>query len=264
MTGGNEEVVRLKVADGIAEIRFNRPRQLNALNRAIAQQFDAILDRTLSDKSIRVVVLAGEGRAFMAGGDLTLFRGAADKPGAARDLIEVIHGSLKRMAAAPQITVASLRGPVAGAGMSLALQADFAIAGDDVTFDLSYAKIGASPDCGASWMLPRLVGTRRALEIALLSRKITSDEALTLGLVNRVVPAANLETETASLAMQLASGPAVAQAWIKRLMRSSFNHTLAEQLDLECTGFATCAGTQDFSAALEAFFDKRRPEFLGH
>lgn len=263
MTDSNEQVVKFKAAEGVAEIRFNRPHQLNALNRAIADQFDAALDRALSDKDIRVVVLTGEGRAFMAGGDLAVFRDAADKAQTARELIEVIHGSLKRLAAAPQIVVASLRGAVAGAGMSLALHADFAIAATDVTFDLSYVKIGTSPDCGATWTLPRLVGARRALEIALSSRTITAEEARSLGIINRVVPTAELETETASLAAQLAAGPAVAHGWIKRLMRGSFNHTLAEQLDLERDGFAACAATQDFSVGLKAFFDRCKPEFQG-
>lgn len=258
-----EPVVRYEAGDGVARICFNRPEQLNALNPEIAELFGAALDEALRDPAVRVIVLSGEGRAFMAGGDLTVFRDATDKPQAARTLVEVVHGSLKRLSAAPQIVVASLRGAVAGAGMSIALGADLAIAADDVTFTMAYAKIGASPDCGATWALPRLVGVRRALETALLSETIGAEEALRVGLVNRVVPAADLEAETAKLASRLAAGPAVAYGWTKRLMRQTFQHTLAEQLDLESDGFASCAGTHDFSAALDAFAAKRRPVFEG-
>lgn len=253
----SEPVVKYEASGGIARIRFNRPRHLNALNAELAEHFAAALDAALGDPAVRVVVLAGEGRAFMAGGDLAMFRGASDKPRTARTVIETVHAALKRLAKAPQLVIASLHGPVAGAGMSVALNADFAIAADDVTFNLAYVKIGASPDCGASWALPRLVGLRRALEIALLSETIGAEEALRLGLVNRVVPAAELEPETAKLAARLAAGPPMAQAGIKRLMHGSFDHAFPEQLDLEAESFAACAGTRDLSEAVAAFFSKR-------
>src|SRR6266851_6452711 len=134
MANDIDAVVVHEVLDGVAHIRFNRPRQLNALNLELAKSFDATLDDVLSDPSVRVIVLSGKGRAFMAGGDLALFRQAADKAGAAKALIEVIHGSLKRLAATPRLVIASLHGAVAGAGMSLALNADLVIAADDVTF----------------------------------------------------------------------------------------------------------------------------------
>lgn len=256
-------VVTYEAAAGVARIRLNRPHQLNALNAAMAAQLADAVNRAIDDADLRVIVLAGEGRAFMAGGDLAVFRAAADKPRVAHDLIGRVHGALQRLDAAPQIVVASLHGAVAGAGMSLALFADLAIAADDATFNLAYARIGASPDCGATWTLPRLVGLRRAMEIALLSETIGAAEALRLGLVNRVVPASELAVETERLASRLAAGPAVAQAHIKRLLRDSLARTLPQQLDAEGDAFAACAGTQDFAEAIDAFFAKRSPRFRG-
>jgi len=258
-----EPAVIFETRGGVAEIRFNRPKQLNALNEEVSALFAKSIDRIAADPGIRVVVLSGEGRAFMAGGDLAMFHTAEDKPAVSRILINDIHESLKRLAELPQITVARLQGAVAGAGMSFALAADLAIAADNVTFNMAYAKIGASPDCGASWALPRLVGTRKALEIALLSEAIPADEALRLGLVNRVVALADLDAEVESLAQRLASGPSVALGNIKRLIRGSFDNSYGDQLDLEGDSFAECAGTADFAGALDAFFGKRKPEFQG-
>lgn len=250
-------------AGGVAEIRFNRPDRLNALDVELAEAFAAAVAQVTADASARVIVISAEGRAFMAGGDLAHFRRAADKPAAAAQLIDPIHAALKTLAEAPQIVIGSVKGAVAGGGMSLALGLDLLVAADDTVFNLAYARVAASPDCGGSWALPRLVGFRKALEIALLSENIDAAEALRLGLVNRVVPRAALEQETARLAARLAAGPAVSSANIKSLMRRSLDRTHGEQLDAEAAGFKTCAATADFAEALDAFFEKRRPTFAG-
>jgi 2-(1,2-epoxy-1,2-dihydrophenyl)acetyl-CoA isomerase len=249
--------------NGVGRIVFNRPRHLNALNLEAAQLFSKAVAAAADDPALRVLVLVGAGRAFIAGGDLTAFHEALDKPSAARALVETVHQAIEGLAVAPFIVVASLHGPVAGAGLSIALAADLAIASDDATFNLAYAQIGTSPDCGATWTLPRLVGPRRALEIALLSDTITARQALDLGLINRIVPAGDLGTETANLATRIATGPAVAHTWIKRLIRQSYASTFPKQLADECDGFVACAATRDFSAALDAFFAKKRPAFEG-
>jgi 2-(1,2-epoxy-1,2-dihydrophenyl)acetyl-CoA isomerase len=255
------EPVLVSSRDGVAEIRFNRPDRLNALDVELARGFAAAVASVSADPAVRVIVVSSEGRAFVAGGDLAHFRRAPDKTAAAAELIDPIHGALKTLAAAPQIVIGSLKGPVAGGGMSLALGLDLLVAADDATFNLAYARVAASPDCGGSWALPRLVGFRRALEIALLSETIDATEALRLGLVNRVVPRAALEDETARLAARLAAGPAVSQATTKALMRRSLDRTHGEQLDAEARGFGECAATADFTEAVDAFFEKRKPVF---
>ncbi len=248
---------------GVTEIRFNRPERLNALDLELAEGFATAVMRATADPATRVIIVSAEGRAFVAGGDLAYFRRATDRPTAAADLIDPVHTALKALAASPKISIGSLKGAAAGAGMSLALGLDFVLAADDITFNFAYARVAVSPDCGGSWALPRLVGFRRALEIALLSETIDAAEALRLGLVNRVVPRAALEDETAKLAARLAAGPAVANASIKGLMRQSFDRDFAGQLDAEARGFAACTATADFAEAVDAFFEKRKPKFVG-
>lgn len=249
--------------DGVAEIRFNRPERLNVLDVESARGFHDAVDRALGDPAVRVIVVAAEGNAFVAGGDLAHFRTSTDKRAAAFDLIDPIHSALKRLAQSPAITLASLKGAVAGGGMSIALSLDLAIAADNCRFNLAYAAIGASPDCGGSWALPRLVGLRRAMEIALLCETVRSEEALRLGLVNRVVPADDLAGETEALARRLAQGAPIAMGRIKSLLRSSWDRPFEAQLDAEGESFGVCALTEDFSGAVDAFFEKRKPQFHG-
>ena len=245
----------------IARIRFNRPGVLNAADSALAGAFRDACLAIAADPAVRVVVLSGEGRAFMAGGDIAQFRD--DSQSVPETLIDPLHEGLMCLSRARAIVVASLHGAVAGAGMSLALGCDLAIAAEGTRFNFAYANLGASCDLGGSWHLPRVVGQRRALEIALLCDTVDSAQALQLGLVNRVVPAAALADETDKLALRLASGAPVAQGIIKRLMRDSFSRDLAGQLEAEREGFATCIATQDFSEAVAAFLAKRPASYQG-
>ena len=256
--------VVLSVADGIASIRFHRPEVLNAIDVSTAICLrDAVFSAT-RDAAVRVIVLSGEGRAFVAGGDLATFRDAGDNaPQAAAELIAPMHEAIEALAAADQPVLASVHGAVAGAGMSLMMAADLAIAADDAVFSLAYVKVAATPDCSASWTLPRLVGLRAAMEIALLAESLNADEAARLGLVNRVVALHTLEAETAALARRLAAAAPLALAGTKRLLREGLDRSLSQQLAAEHAAFVAGAGTQDFREALSAFFDKRKPVFHG-
>jgi 2-(1,2-epoxy-1,2-dihydrophenyl)acetyl-CoA isomerase len=245
----------------IARLQFNRPEALNALDRAAAQDFAHACRDLASDHSVRAVIIAGAGRAFTAGGDLAELR--ADPTGAAIGLIGPMHEAIVLLAEMRAPVIASLHGAVAGAGLSLALACDFAIAADDTRFTLAYVNIGASCDLSGSWTLPRLVGLRKALEIALLGEPFDAAEALRLGLVNRVVPAAELPAQTLALAQRLANGPAQSIAQMKRLMRISFEHDLRGQLDAERAAFLSCAATADFAEGVDAFIAKREPRFGG-
>lgn len=249
--------------EGVAEIRFNRPERLNVLDVETARGFRDAVGKALADDAVHVIVVSSEGRAFVAGGDLIHFHKAADKQAAAAELIGPLHEALKLLAQSPKITLVSLKGAVAGGGMSLALNFDLAVAAADTRFTLAYSAIGASPDCGGSWALPRLVGLRKAMEIALLSDTIGAEEALRLGLVNRVVPLEELEAETARLANRLASGASIALGRIKALLRASAGRSFDAQLDAEAQSFAACTQTEDFNGAIDAFLNKRKPEFHG-
>ena len=214
------EPVLFDVARGVARIRFNRPAALNAINEPMAQAFLAASREIAQRSDVRVVVMSGEGKGFMAGGDVARMVEAKPDAGVVVDaLLDAIEPALLLLAEIPAPVVASVHGAVAGAGLSFMLAADLAIAADDARFALAYSAIGASPDASGSWTLPRVVGVRRALEIALLSDLYTAQEALALGLVNKVVPRAELAAATDALVQRLASGPTQAYGRIKKLVR---------------------------------------------
>jgi 2-(1,2-epoxy-1,2-dihydrophenyl)acetyl-CoA isomerase len=254
------DAVLLDVEDGIASIRVNRPDRLNVLSVEVSEGLRDAVESAVSDASVRVIVLSGEGRSFMAGGDLRHMAGASDRGRAARELIDPIHAALLRLSGSGQITIASVHGPVAGAGLSIAMGLDLAIAAESTVFHFAYSSVAASPDCGGTWALPRLVGYRRALQIALIDDGgIPANRALELGLVSRVVADDNLAVETRRLAERLRDGAPVAQAATKRLFRQALETSFAAQLDAEAEAFEACARTEDFDRALAAFFGGGRP-----
>lgn len=256
--------VLLKVDGPIARIVFNRPKVLNALSVAAAEAFLAACKSVAADASNRVVILAGEGRAFMAGGDISAFEGpAAEVRERVPTIMEPLHEGLEILAGLPQPVIASLQGAVAGAGMSIALSTDLAIAADTAIFTLAYSKLGTSPDGSSSWTLPRLVGLRKAMEIALLSDVYDAPEALRLGLINRIVPAADLASETDKLARRLAEGPTFALGKAKALLRGSLDNSLHDQMEAEAVAFGACIGTKDFAEGVSAFLAKRPATFTG-
>lgn len=261
MSPSDSNEVVLTRDGGIANLTFNRPLAMNALDIPSALAFLRACRSIAADPQVRVVVIRGEGRAFGAGGDLAaLQHGAGD---AALTLIEPMHEAVKLLAALDAPVIASLHGVVAGGSLSLALACDLAIAAEGTRFNMAYANVAASSDVGGSWSLPRMVGLRNALQIALLSDTFDATEALRLGMVNRVVPADRLQEETQALAMRLAAGPTLAYGRMKRLMRESFDNDFATQLDAERDEFRGSTDTRDFKEALEAFFAKRPAVFVG-
>ena len=245
----------------VATLRFNRPEALNAIDVPMANAFLAAVQSIAADPGVRAVVLRGNGRGFMAGGDLATLR--ADPVQGAIDILTPLNAALQLLAQMNAPVIAQVHGAAAGAGLSLVLMADYVIAAEGTRFNLAYINLGTSCDVGASWALPRIVGVRQALEIALLGEAFTADDALRLGLVNRVVPGAELDSATTALAQRLASGPTLAYGAMKRLMRASMDHTLPEQLAAEKGAFVHCAGTEDFRAGVEAFHQRQSPQFVG-
>lgn len=259
------DTVLLSISEGVAEIRFNRPEVLNALNMDLGRAFVSAVDQTLANPFVRAVVISGEGPAFMAGGDLGLFRdaGREERPEICRLLIPPIQDAILRLAESPLPTIACINGATAGAGVSFALMTDLAVAGQSARFNLSYVKVGANPDCGGSHALVRILGLRKAMEIALLSETIDATEALRLGLVNKLVPDSELRAETAAIARRLATSAPLALASTKALLRRAATSSLADQLQAEYEGFTRLSGSEDFGQAVDAFFAKRKPVFFG-
>ncbi|RJL20212.1 enoyl-CoA hydratase/isomerase family protein [Paracoccus siganidrum] len=256
------EPLRLHLDAAVGRIVFDRPQALNAIDQATARAFEAAVVQAL-DAGVRVLTLSGNGRAFMAGGDLAAFRRVEDRAAEAEAIIAPMNRALARLAESDALTVALLHGPVAGAGLSLALAADLALAAESAVLSFAYLKIGAPADCGISWNLPRIVGLRRAAWIAFEGSTVPAGQALDWGLVNRVVPDVALQDEGAGLAARLAGLAPGAAAALKHLLRDSFGRDYATTLKAEKQAFKTCAASADFAEALSAFFDKRPARFTG-
>lgn len=262
------EAILLEVREGIATVTLNRPEVLNALDDDMIAALVEVMTRVEADEAVRCVVLRGAGDHFMAGGDIKGFHGRLAEPPAERGAhfrakIHKLHPAIVAMRRMPKPVIASLRGAAAGFGLSLALATDLAIAAEDAFFTLAYCLIGTSPDGGSSYHLPRIVGLRKAMEIALLGERFDAETAQRLGLVNWVVPADDLEAETAKLAARLAGGPGHALGQTKALLNASFDNPLEAQLALEAESFAACAATQDFAEGVTAFIEKRPAKFQG-
>ena len=245
----------------IATLQFNRPEAMNALDVPNAQALLAAVQGIAQDASVRAVLLKGSGRAFVAGGDLALL--AADPVQGAKALLEPLNQALLLLQNLNAPVIAQVHGAAAGAGLSLMLMCDFVLAAEGSKFNLAYINLGTSCDVGASWALPRLVGLRQALEIAMLGEIFGADEALRLGLVNRVLPAAELEAAAQAFAERLAGGPTLAYGQMRRLLRSGLDHDLATQLRAEAAAFDACARTADMRDGIDAFLNKRKPQFNG-
>ena len=258
------DLVLLDVAEGVARIRFNRPEALNAINEGLARAFLAACESVAGRDDVRVVVLSGEGKGFMAGGDVARMVQEMPRADTVIDaLLDCIDPALLLLANLPAPVVASVHGAVAGAGVGIMLAADLVIAADDTKINLAYTAIGATPDATSTWTLPRIVGLRRSMEIALLSDSYAAMEALALGLLNKVVPRAELGSATDVLARRLASGPTQAYGRIKKLLRGSLDRTMEEQMSLERTAFRESTFTADFKEGTLAFVGKRRARFTG-
>jgi 2-(1,2-epoxy-1,2-dihydrophenyl)acetyl-CoA isomerase len=258
-----QDPVILEEQGAIAVIRLNRPDVLNALDIPLAEALLAAVESVARKPEIRAIVIRGAGRAFCAGGDVGSFRGKDDVSEHVDALIQPFHKALEIMSRLPQPTIAMLHGAVAGAGLSMALACDFAVAADDAKFTLAYARIGASPDGSSTWFLPRVVGLRKAKEIALLADLFDAAEAYRLGLVNRIVPLERLEEEVMALASRLAAGPTAAYGRMKSLLHGSFDATLSQQLEAERQAFRDSTGTEDFAEGVAAFVEKRAARFKG-
>lgn len=249
----------------IALLTLNRPDRLNALNTELGVALAQALDRAAKDTAVRVVVLTGAGRAFCSGGDLAAIRAARDR-GATRDLEPLLragHEMVLRMRTMTQPVIAAVNGPAAGAGMNIALAADIRIASEEASFGQNFAKVGLFPDYGGTYLLTQLVGPARAAEMFYTGDMIDAQTALRLGIVNRVVPAAELAAETRKLAEKIAQGPPIPVRAVKRALFAADHATLERALELEAKQQLECFLSDDCGEGIRAFFEKRPPKFQG-
>lgn len=258
------ENILYAAADGIGTITFNRPKVMNALDPETILAFPGVCERAANDAQARVVVMRGAGPAFLAGGDVASFK--ANLATFSRDIVSLageLHRGILALRRAPKPVIASVHGAVAGAGMSIMMASDLIIAAEGTQFNMAYSRIATSPDGGASWFLPRLVGYQKAMEMLLLAESVDAPAMLAIGAINRVVSAAELEAATLQLAQRLAAGPATAYAETKGLLNSDINQLLAKQLNAEAEAFSRCSAHADFAEGVTAFVEKRRAVFQG-
>ena len=253
------------IEDGVATLTFNRPERMNALSTPIMEGLLHGLPRLAGDPGVRVIVLTGAGRAFCAGGDVKSMaeggeeRSAAEATARLRSRMEVS----RILHELPKPTIAMINGPAAGAGLAFALACDLRIAGASARLVTAFVKVGFSGDFGGSFFLTRLVGTAKARELYFTGRPVDAQEALSLGLVNRVVPDDQLADATMELARSLAQGPQIALSLMKRNLNCAESSGLAELLDLEAANQVLTGRTEDHREAAKAFVEKRAPVFVG-
>ncbi|RJG03316.1 enoyl-CoA hydratase/isomerase family protein [Noviherbaspirillum sedimenti] len=261
--------VLLDVANRVATLTLNRPAQLNALSTEMMEDMLVAVRKLRDLNDVDVVVITGAGEHFMAGGDLKDFAtqfhlGPEERREAFGAVIKkYINPSVEILQSMPQPVIAKVRGACAGFGLSLALGCDLALCSDNAKFTTAYSAIGLPADGGMSRFLPRVVGSRKAMELLLLGERFDAAEALRLGIVNRVVAAAELDAETAALVTRLQNGPRHVYGEIKRLLASSFDDKFELQLQNEAEAFARCSATGDFVEGISAFLEKRKPGFRG-
>jgi 2-(1,2-epoxy-1,2-dihydrophenyl)acetyl-CoA isomerase len=254
------------VKDGVAVLTLNRPDRLNALSGAMLTAMLEALPRLADDPEVGVIVLTGAGRGFCAGGDVKAMAEGREFTGTFEEKAQSLRAAMevsRWLHETPKVTIAMVRGAAAGAGLSLALACDLRVASDTARFATAFARVGYSGDFGGSWYLTQLVGTAKARELYYTADIVDAQQALALGIVNRVVPDARLEDEALALAGRLARGPRVAYRYMKRNFNAAESGSLRDSLDLEAWHHTRCGMTEDHREAAKAFVEKREPVFKG-
>ena len=251
-----------EIADGVATITIDRPEAANSLSMEMCRELMDSSIRVDDDPEVRAVVLRGSGRFFCTGADLRGFPPAGPEMATfVKEMTTYLHAAVSRFTRMDAPLITAVNGTCAGAGMSLALFGDLAVAGESSRFTMAYSRIGLTPDGSSTYFLPRLVGLRRSLELCLTNRMLSAQEALDWGMINRVVADEDLQTEAHALAAQLAAGPTESIGAAKRLYHQSWNDSLESQMEWETRAIAEASRRPEAKEGIQAFFEKRDPVF---
>jgi 2-(1,2-epoxy-1,2-dihydrophenyl)acetyl-CoA isomerase len=255
--------VRYQVSDGVATITLDRPDAMNALDTSTKIALRDRVQEAAGDEGVRAVIVTGAGRAFCVGQDLKEHAtNLRERPEEVWATVADHYGPIAYgLATMDKPVIAAINGIAAGAGASIAFACDFRIASDSAGFNLAFTGIGLSCDTGCSWTLPRLIGTTKAVELLMSPRTVHADEALTLGILHRVVPPEELTDTVADLALQLAAGPTLAYAAVKRSLAYAASHDLAESLAFEAAQMRLTGDSADHHNAVTSFLTKQQPVF---
>ncbi|MEC9347073.1 MAG: enoyl-CoA hydratase-related protein [Pseudomonadota bacterium] len=253
-----------EVTDGVALCTFNRVDAANAMNKPLMEELYDVAVRIDTDPAVRAAVFTGQGKIFSAGGDIRFFKSLGDKlPEFVKRMTLNLHGAISRLHRSDVPVICAVNGAAGGAGFSFAIQGDIVIAGEGSKFVSAYSRLGVSPDGSSTYFLPRLVGTKRALDLMLTNRTLTAAEAMDWGLVDRVVADDKVLDEALKLAREFAGGPTLAYGRIKRLIHQSLNESLETQMENETVGIAESMRSADGREGVAAFLEKRKPVFRG-
>ncbi len=245
-------------------VTLNRPEKLNAINEKMLEELGTEIARISQKPEVRAVVITGAGRAFCSGADVgEMAKAATGTPVDIRNWTQVANKLILAITELEKPVIAKVNGVAVGIGCSLALSADIIIASENAYFSLIFSKIGLIPDGGASYNLPRLVGLAKAKELILTARNVDAEEAEKIGLINKAVPATDLDSEVNKLARQLANGPTVAFGIAKKILNRGMNMDLGAVLEIEASGQALAGTTEDAREGVMAFLEKREPRFQG-
>jgi 2-(1,2-epoxy-1,2-dihydrophenyl)acetyl-CoA isomerase len=257
------ETISFAVERSVATVTFNRPAMLNAFNDQMIAECISALSECADEKAIRCVVLTGSGRAFSAGQDLKEIRTRDTGFSIGEHVRKGYNEIVRQIVTMQKPVIGAVNGVAAGAGCGIALSTDIRIVSHLATFVMAFSRVGLVPDSGATWTLPRLVGPARAFELAATGEAISAQKALDWGLVNAVVPAAQLPEIVNAWAQSLAQGPTLAYGLTKRAIREGANSSLDDALQIEADLQQIAGQSRDFHEGLRAFVEKRDPEFIG-
>lgn len=263
------DTVLYEVSDGLATVTINRPEAMNALNVAAKVALRDALRAAADDSAVRAVLLTATGRAFCVGQDLKehvslLAADAADGSGGTMSTVREHYNPVVRaLTEMPKPVVAGVNGVAAGAGLGFALACDYRVVADTASFNTSFAGVALTADSGVSWTLPRLIGQSRAADLLMFPRSISAERAYELGIVNKLVPAADLAAEAATVARTLAEGPTLAYAALKESLAYGAGHSLAETLEKEGELQNRAGASEDHGIAVRSFLAKEKPRYVG-